>query len=192
MAVCYSERMATESGKTPVRVLTVTMSDTRKRSNDESGRALVEELLAGGVQHVRHVVLREEKRFLQELVRSVSSDNAADAVVVTGGTGITPRDTTYEALLEIYDKHLIGFGETFRRLSWDQIGPHSILSRASAGVVNECLVFSLPGSTKAVRLGVKSLILPVLGHAVELAMGRSNHVPERVPPAPPSGPVSDS
>ena len=167
------------------------MSDTRKRSNDESGRALVEELVAGGVKHVRHVILREEPRFLQELVRSSSTDNAADAVVITGGTGITPRDTTYEALLEVYDKHLVGFGETFRRLSWEQIGPHAILSRASAGVVNECLVFSLPGSVKAVRLAVKSLILPVLAHAVELAIGRSTHVPSMVPTPPPSGPISD-
>ena len=182
--------MSNETGKPPIRVLTVTMSDTRKRSNDESGRALVEELVAGGVKHVRHVILREEPRFLQELVRSVSTDNAADAVVVTGGTGITPRDTTFEALREIFDKDIVGFGETFRRLSWEQIGPHSILSRASAGVVNECLVFSLPGSTRAVRLGVRELILPILGHAVDLAMGRSTHVPT-APPPPYSSPGSD-
>jgi molybdopterin adenylyltransferase len=182
--------MTTESGKPPVRVLTVTMSDTRKRSNDESGRALVDDLVAGGIRHVRHVILKEEPRFIQELVRSVSTDNTADAVVITGGTGITPRDTTYEALLEIYDKHLIGFGEAFRRMSWDQIGPHSVLSRASAGVVNECVVFSLPGSTKAVRLGVQ-LILPIIGHAVELAVGRTTHVPSMMPPAPPSAPASE-
>ncbi len=182
--------MTTESGKAPVRVLTVTMSDTRKRSNDESGRALIDALVAGGVKHVRHVILKEEPRFLQELVRSVSTDNSADALVITGGTGITPRDTTYEALHGIYDKELIGFGEAFRRISYDQIGPHSILSRASAGVVNECMVFSLPGSTKAVLLGVQ-LILPILGHAVELAVGRTTHVPTMAPP-PPSGPISDS
>ncbi len=174
--------MAEDKEKSPIRVVTVTMSDTRKRSNDESGRALVEELTLGGVKHVRHVILKEEPRFLQELVRSVSTDNVADAMVITGGTGITPRDTTYEALKEIFDKDIAGFGETFRRLSWDEIGPHSILSRASAGVVNECLVFSLPGSTRAVCLGVRALILPILHHAVDLAMGRATHVP-----APPSG-----
>jgi molybdenum cofactor biosynthesis protein B len=178
--------MANQAETRAIRVLTVTMSDTRKRSNDESGRALVEALTcAEGVKHVRHVILREEPRFLQELVRSVSTDNAADAVVITGGTGITPRDQTYEALQEIFDKDIVGFGETFRRLSWEQIGPHSILSRASAGVVNECLVFSLPGSTRAVQLGVDALILPILHHAVDLAMGRSTHVPSK-PPAPPS------
>jgi molybdopterin adenylyltransferase len=170
-----------------IRVLTVTMSDTRKRANDESGRALVEELVQGGVKHVRHVILKEEPRFLQELVRSASTDNAADAFVITGGTGITPRDNTYEALREIYEKELIGFGETFRRLSWDQIGPHSLLSRASAGVVNECMVFSLPGSTRAVRLGVRELILPILEHAVDLAAGRTTHVPHAPPPGVSSG-----
>jgi molybdenum cofactor biosynthesis protein B len=170
--------MGNEPEKRVVRVLTVTMSDTRKRSNDESGRALVEELLRGdAIKHTRHVILKEEPRFLQELVRSVSTDNAADAIVITGGTGITPRDQTYEALHEIFDKDIVGFGETFRRMSFDQIGPHSILSRATAGVVNECLVFALPGSTRAVRLGVRELILPVLHHAVDLATGRSTHVP---------------
>jgi molybdopterin adenylyltransferase len=186
--------MSGESARGAIRVLTITMSDTRKRSNDESGRALVEELGEDGIKHVRHVILKEEPRFLQELVRSVSTDNAADAIVITGGTGITPRDQTYEALHAIFDKHIVGFGETFRRLSWDQIGPHSILSRATAGVVNECLVFALPGSIRAVRLGVKSLILPILRHAVDLAAGRSTHVPTQRPPppsddmdAPPSG-----
>jgi molybdopterin adenylyltransferase len=168
--------MSTEE-RPPIRVLTVTMSDTRRRSNDESGRILVEEVTAAGVTHVRHVILREEPRFLQELVRSVSTDNVAEAVIITGGTGISPRDTTYEALHEIFDKNLIGFGETFRRLSWDAIGPHALLSRASAGVVNECLVFSLPGSPAAVRLGVRELILPILGHAVDLALGRTTHPP---------------
>ncbi len=171
-----------------IRVLTVTMSDTRKRSNDESGRALVEELVNGGMKHVRHVILREEPRFLQELVRSVSTDNAAEAVVITGGTGITPRDTTYEALHEIYEKEIVGFGETFRRLSWEQMGPHALLSRASAGVVNECLVFSLPGSTRAVRLGVRELIVPILSHAVDLATGSSTHIPTHPPPPPGSAP----
>jgi molybdenum cofactor biosynthesis protein B len=158
----------------PVRVLTVTMSDTRKRDTDESGRVLVEELVAGGMTHVRHVILREEPRFLQELVRSAATDNVAEAVVITGGTGISPRDTTYEALAEIYDKEMVGFGEAFRRQSWDLIGPRSVLSRASAGVINECLVFSLPGSVAAVKLGV-SLVLPILRHSVEIAAGHTAH-----------------
>jgi molybdenum cofactor biosynthesis protein B len=169
------------------RVLTVTMSDTRKRQNDESGKLLVELVTGAGLHHVRHVILKEEPRFLQELVRSIGTDNAADAIVVTGGTGITPRDRTTEALDEIFDKRMDGFGEAFRRLSWDAIGPHAILSRASAGVVHGCVVFSLPGSRRAVELGMNKLILPTLHHAVDLAAGRATHVPESSPELPSSG-----
>lgn len=172
--------------KAQIRVLTITMSDTRKRANDESGRVLVEGVIEGGLKHVRHVILREEPQFLQELVRTVASENQADCVIVNGGTGITPRDRTFEALDAIFDKRIIGFGEEFRRLSWDQIGPHSILSRASAGVVDGCIVFSLPGSVRAVKIGVTELILPVIEHAVELALGHSTHVPTKPPP--PSSP----
>ena len=169
-----------------IRVLTITMSDTRKRANDESGRVLVETVLEGGLTHVRHVILREEPQFLQELVRTVASENQADCVIINGGTGITPRDRTFEALDAIFEKRIIGFGEAFRRLSWDQIGPHSILSRASAGVVDGCVVFSLPGSVRAVKIGVAELILPVIEHAVGLALGHSTHVPANPPPSAPT------
>ena len=172
-----------------IRVLTITMSDSRKRANDESGRVLVELLVAGGLKHVRHVILKEEPRFLQELVRTVATENQAECVIVTGGTGITPRDRTFEALDAIFEQRIVGFGEAFRRLSWDAIGATAILSRASAGVVNECLVFSLPGSVRAVRLGVEQLILPVIEHAVDLAAGRSTHV--HTQPPPPFGPESE-
>jgi molybdenum cofactor biosynthesis protein B len=155
------------------RVITVTMSDTRKRENDESGRLLVELLVGAGLQHVRHVILKEEPRFLQELVRTTGTDNAAEAIVVTGGTGISPRDRTVEALDEIFEKRLEGFGEAFRRLSWDSIGPRALLSRACAGVVHQMMIYALPGSPKAVELGVKELVLPTIHHAVELATGRA-------------------
>ncbi len=162
------------------------MSDTRKRANDESGRTLVDAVVAGGLTHVRHVILKEEPKFLQELVRTVASENQAEYIIVNGGTGITPRDRTFEALDEIFDKRMDGFGEAFRRVSWEQIGPHAILSRASAGVVDGCVVFSLPGSVRAVKLGVE-LILPVVSHAVDLALGHATHVAATgVPPAPPS------
>src|SRR5262249_45521409 len=124
--------MAADSPSHPLRVVTVTMSDTRKRANDESGRVLVEELVGAGCKHMTHTILREEPTYLQELVRQVAINNAAEAIIITGGTGITPRDRTYEALNEIYDKRIDGFGEAFRRLSWEQIGPHTMLSRATA------------------------------------------------------------
>lgn len=152
----------------------MTVSDSRKRETDESGKALDGELAAAGFQVVRHIIVKDEPGFLRDLVRITSNENEADAIVLTGGTGITPRDSTYEALESVFDKRIVGFGEVFRRVSFDEIGPHAMLSRATAGVFNECVIFALPGSTKAVLLGVK-LIIPILRHAVDLACGRSTH-----------------
>mgnify|MGYP003378695839 CR=1 FL=1 len=102
--------------------------------------------------------------------------------MLTGGTGIASRDTTYEAISGLFDKTLDGFGEAFRRLSWDEIGPRAILSRATAGVVGKTVVFALPGSTNAVRLGTRALVTQVLGHAVAIARG------ETMPHAPVASP----
>jgi molybdopterin adenylyltransferase len=153
--------------------MTVTVSDTRTEVDDTSGKALREELAAFDASFVlgRHEIVPDEPERIVALVRG----SGADAVVLTGGTGIAPRDRTYEALTAIFDKTHDGFGEAFRRLSWDQIGPRAILSRATAGVVGTTLVFSLPGSEKAVRLGAKELIAPVLAHAVDLVNGRTKH-----------------
>ena len=159
-----------------MRIITVTVSDTRTEADDVSGKALREELSAfdASFELVHHVILRDEPDHIVALVRE-ADEGDVDAVVLTGGTGIAPRDRTYEALTAIFDKTLDGFGEAFRRLSWDQIGPRAILSRATAGVVGTTLVFALPGSEKAVRLGAKELIAPVLAHAVDLANGRTRH-----------------
>jgi molybdenum cofactor biosynthesis protein B len=155
--------------RNPERDTSVTVRDTRTVADDTSGKALQEELAEFEI--ARHVIVPDEPERIIALVR----DADADAVVLTGGTGIAPRDRTYEALTGLFDKTLDGFGEAFRRLSWDQIGPRAILSRATAGVVGTKLVFSLPGSEKAVRLGAKELIVPVLAHAVDLVNGRTKH-----------------
>jgi molybdenum cofactor biosynthesis protein B len=167
--------MTADASPAPLRVLTVTVSDTRKRETDDAGKALDRGLTAGGFQVVRHVIVRDEPTFIRDLVRSAATANEAEAIILSGGTGITPRDNTFEALEAIFEKRIDGFGEAFRRISFDEFGPHAILSRATAGVVNECVVFSLPGSTKAVTLGVTRLIVPILRHAVDLASGRSTH-----------------
>ena len=157
----------------PVRVLTVTVSDTRTEADDTSGKALREELAAFDL--LRHAIVPDDPERILALVREAAGQGGTDAVVLTGGTGIAPRDRTFEALSSVFDKTLDGFGEAFRRLSWEQIGPRAILSRAAAGTVGTCLVFSLPGSEKAVRLGAKELIAPVLAHAVDLVNGRTKH-----------------
>jgi molybdenum cofactor biosynthesis protein B len=152
--------------------VTVTVSDTRTSADDASGAALVEELAAFTL--VRHAIVRDDAGASHEVIAGAQRENI-DAIVFTGGTGIAPRDVTYEAVAAKLDKTLDGFGEAFRRLSWDEIGPRAILSRATAGTIGKMLVFLLPGSTKAVRLGAKQLIAPVLAHAVDLANGRTHH-----------------
>jgi molybdenum cofactor biosynthesis protein B len=151
------------------------MSDTRTLEDDEGGRLLGDLLRAAGFDVVSHAVLREEPDALQTAVRELVGRGAADAVILTGGTGIAPRDRTIEALAPMLQKTLDGFGEAFRRLSWDQIGPNAILSRAVAGVIDGRVVVALPGSPKAVRLAVEQLIAPTLAHAVALASGRGGH-----------------
>jgi molybdenum cofactor biosynthesis protein B len=174
-----------ESTLPPIRVLTVTVSDSRKRETDDSGKALDEALALAGFTIVRHVIVKDEPGFIRDLIRLTANSNEADAIVLTGGTGITPRDSTYEALQQVFEKRINGFGEAFRRVSFDEIGPHAMLSRATAGVFNECVIFSLPGSTKAVLLGVR-LIVPILRHAVDLASGRQTHTLVDVASLPPS------
>lgn len=156
------------SDRRTVRVVTVTISDTRTAIDDTSGEALREALLAAGHVIVRHELVPDEPARVRDVITRAIDSGEADAVVSTGGTGIAPRDQTYEAVHALLDKTLDGFGEAFRRLSWDEIGPRAMLSRAVAGTYQTGLVFALPGSTAAVRLGVERLILPVLSHAVEL------------------------
>lgn len=155
----------------PVRVYTVTVSDSRTPQTDKSGDLLRSALRDAGFSVMRHVIIKDEIAHIQDLVRSVSNENLADAVVLTGGTGVAPRDVTPEALEAIFDKRLDGFGEVFRRRSEAEVGPRAMLSRASAGVVSGCVVFSLPGNPKAVALGVE-LLASILEHACDLAIGR--------------------
>jgi molybdenum cofactor biosynthesis protein B len=158
----------------PPRVVTITVSDTRRTpEEDASGRALAEELAAFTL--VRHAIVPDEPERIAALVREIVAAKEADAIVLTGGTGIAPRDRTYEAVEALFDKTLDGFGEAFRRLSWDEIGPRAILSRATAGTIGRCLVVSLPGSVKAARLGARALVAPVLAHAVDLLHGKTAH-----------------
>ena len=155
------------------RVITVTVSDTRTAADDRSGQALAEELTAFSI--VRHDIVKDDPEAITKVVLHVLENDEADALVFTGGTGIAPRDLTFESLEKLFDKRLDGFGEAFRRLSWTEIGPRSILSRATAGTIGTRLVFSLPGSEKAVRLGARELIAPILEHAVDLLHGRTAH-----------------
>lgn len=155
-----------------VRVATITLSDTRTAADDEGGALLRERLGLAGFEVVSHAIVREESEAMRAEVQRLSADAGVDAIVLTGGTGIAPRDRTIEAIAPLFEKTLDGFGEAFRRLSWDEIGPNAILSRAIAGTLNGRVIAALPGSPKAVRLAVDRLLAPVLAHAVGLASGR--------------------
>jgi molybdenum cofactor biosynthesis protein B len=155
----------------PATVITATVSDTRTSEDDTSGAALREELAMFSL--VRHVIVPDSPEMILTVIADAQRGGVG-AVVFTGGTGIGPRDVTYETIAAKLDKTLDGFGETFRRLSYDEIGPRAILSRATAGTIGSVVVFLVPGSTKGARLGAK-LIAPILQHAVDLAAGRTGH-----------------
>src|SRR5580658_1116232 len=157
-----------------VRVAAVTVSDTRVQHDDEGGATLCERLDAAGFAVAARTIVRDDVAQLRALIARVCDRDEADAVVFTGGTGIAPRDLTYEAVDALLEKRLDGFGEAFRRLSWDQVGPRSVLSRAVAGVYQGRVLVALPGSPRAVVLAVDAILAPILSHAVALARGESS------------------
>jgi molybdenum cofactor biosynthesis protein B len=147
-----------------VRVFVLTISDTRTEANDSSGAAIVDALTGAGHTVTGRKILRDDPAPVAEAVRRATV--SADVIITTGGTGITSRDSTYEAITRLLEKRLDGFGELFRMLSYEEIGAAAMLSRACAGTIRKTAVFSLPGSEKAVRLARSKLILPELGHVV--------------------------
>ncbi|MBD1821625.1 MogA/MoaB family molybdenum cofactor biosynthesis protein [Cyanobacteria bacterium FACHB-DQ100] len=141
----------------------ITVSDTRTIETDRSGQ-LIQSLLKQSGHTIAHyaIVPDEPDQIRAQFVNLF----AVDAVILSGGTGIAPRDTTYDAIEQLLEKTLPGFGEIFRSLSYAEIGSRAIASRAIAGVYSNKLIFSLPGSSNAVKLAVEQLILPELVHLV--------------------------
>ncbi|MGZ3418212.1 MAG: MogA/MoaB family molybdenum cofactor biosynthesis protein [Polyangiales bacterium] len=148
----------------------VTVSDTRTIADDESGALITELLRAAGHEVVRREIVKDDRAEIESAIRRGIAENVP-AVILTGGTGIAPRDVTYEVVASVLQKTLDGFGEAFRRLSWEEVGAKSILSRAVAGSFERTLIVALPGSAKAVKLGMEKVLLPVLPHAVGLLRG---------------------
>ncbi|HEV3193107.1 MAG TPA: MogA/MoaB family molybdenum cofactor biosynthesis protein [Polyangiaceae bacterium] len=157
-----------------IRIAAITVSDTRTGADDESGAKLRDRMAAAGFTVSFHAIVPDEPEELRAIVAKVCDDDLADAIVTTGGTGIAPRDQTYEAVESLLEKRLDGFGEAFRRLSWDEVGPRAVLSRAVAGVHRRRIVAALPGSPKAVTLAVDRVLAPILPHAVAMARGEKH------------------
>ena len=154
-----------------VACLVLTTSDTRTPETDEGGRLLIDLLTGAGHTVVGYRIIRDDVTEIQEALRQGLDDPAVQAILFTGGTGISRRDQTYEVIEEqlrrrFGSRRIDGFGELFRVLSYQEIGSAAMLSRAVAGVLDGRIVVSLPGSPAAVRLAMTKLILPELGHMV--------------------------
>lgn len=150
-----------------VNVMIITVSDTRTEQTDKSGKLMKELLESGPYEVVDYHIVKDEYTQIQSLIREASERPEVEAVLLNGGTGITFRDTTYEAVRDMLDKEMPGFGEIFRYLSYaEDIGPAAILSRAIAGVRGATAIFSMPGSSGAVQLAMNKLIVPELAHVM--------------------------
>jgi molybdenum cofactor biosynthesis protein B len=156
------------SAPSSVACFVATSSESRTEANDEGGRLLREGLLGAGHRLVGYRIVPDDPSALRQLVEVDAPAASAQALLITGGTGLGPRDRTLEAVAPLFTRELPGFGEIFRALSFAEIGSAAMLSRAAAGTVGSLLVFTLPGSPAAVRLALERLILPELGHAIGL------------------------
>ncbi len=145
----------------------LTVSDTRTAETDTSGRAIRELLEQAGHAVVASAIVRDDPDQVTAIVRKQLADPATRVIITTGGTGITSRDGTFDAVDRLLEKRLTGFGELFRALSYDDIGSAAFLSRATAGTVGAKAIFVLPGSESAVRLAMNTLIVPELGHIAQ-------------------------
>ena len=147
----------------------VTVSDTRTLETDSSGRLISALLEERGHRVSGRTLLKDEPGDVRQTVTALVHDSSVDVVITTGGTGITARDSTFEAIDGLLQKRLAGFGELFRMLSYHEIGAAAMLSRATAGLAGRTVILVLPGSEPAVRLAMEKLVLPELGNLVREA-----------------------
>jgi molybdenum cofactor biosynthesis protein B len=144
----------------------LTISDTRTEATDTSGRYLTEVLRHNGHSVVAYHVVKDEPDMIRRYLRQGIEDTQIQVILCNGGTGISLRDRSYEAVEQLLEKRLDGFGELFRMLSYQEIGSAAMMSRAVAGIADATVIFSMPGSKHAVALAMEKLILPELGHLV--------------------------
>jgi molybdenum cofactor biosynthesis protein B len=160
-----------ERGKKSIRCFVITVSDTRDETTDTSGQTIKKFLADEGHQLTGYGIVKDEPGQIESLLDQTLSKTEVDAVIVNGGTGIAPRDGTYEVVSRFIEKKLDGFGEIFRYLSYLDIGSAAIMSRAAAGSARGKVLISLPGSKGAVTLALEKLILPEIRHMVSQIQG---------------------
>ena len=147
-----------------VRCSVVTISDTRTMETDRGGQLILDYLDRAGHQVVSRSIVRDEPEEIKTVVRQ--AEEQSQAILMTGGTGISPRDNTFDTISRLMDSPIPGYGELFRMLSYQEIGAASMLSRAIAGILGQTVLLTMPGSTAAVKLAMEKLILPELAHLV--------------------------
>ncbi len=155
-----------EASPERIRVAVLTISDTRTPETDTGGNVIVDLMQAAGHEIAHREIVKDDAPRIKEVLEELVAGAGVDAVITTGGTGISARDTTYEVVARILDKKLDGFGEIFRMLSYEEVGAAAILSRAVAGAAGSKFVACLPGSTNAVRLAMERLLVPEISHVV--------------------------
>ena len=161
-----------EKAKKDLGCFVVTVSDTRDETTDQSGQLVKALLGEKGHRLVGYRIVKDEPVRIESLLQDALARRDVDAIIVNGGTGISPRDGTYEVVSRLLEKRLDGFGEIFRFLSFQDIGSAAMMSRATAGVAKGKVLISLPGSKGAVDLAMRRLVLPELGHMVSQLQGK--------------------
>ncbi len=147
--------------------MVITCSDTRTPDTDTSGRLIQKLLKEQGHTVASYHLVKDEPSKIKAKIKAALANKKIQAIIINGGTGMSKRDSTFEAVDAILEKRLVGFGEIFRYLTYQEIGSPAIMSRATAGIVKGRVLFSTPGSENAVRLAMEKLILPELGHLVK-------------------------
>lgn len=163
----YRDHEQPESETPPIGFAVITLSDTRTPQTDKSGHLIQQLIEEAGHRTEYYELVRDEPARIQKSLHSALEQQQVQVIVTNGSTGISHRDTVVEVLDSLLEKNLDGFGELFRALSFEEIGAAAMLSRAIGGTIGSKALFSLPGSSNAVRLGMTRLILPQAGHLVQ-------------------------
>ncbi len=150
----------------PIQAAILTVSDTRSKADDHGGQRIQTLLQEASFEIADYQISKDEPLEISKHVKYWCIDPTINTIIVTGGTGFTPRDQTYDTILPLFEKEMMGFGELFRTLSYEEIGPKAMFSRATAGSRNQTAIYVLPGSTNAVTLAMTKLILPTVQHFV--------------------------
>ena len=164
MTRVFDNTLAMEREFIPIQVAVLTVSDSRTLETDTSGRYIADAMAKAGHTIAAHVIVKDSEILIRAQLAQWIADPGVDVVIATGGTGVTPRDVTPEALAPLVTKHIPGFGELFRQLSYAEIGAATIQSRADAALCGSTYVFLLPGSTNGVKLGVDKILVSQLDH----------------------------